>query len=255
MNDSTLDIDCTINKFEYVVNGEQLILKYNPILVNGIFYLPIDFLSDLMNYDVKWDVSSKTLILSLTKSVEDVVKYKDRVVLIQNFDENGKLIEAGSGIIVSKDGLILTNQHVLTNAKNVTVTLDNQTTASVTKIIADDETNDLALIKIDKDNLPYMKLQKSLNYQLGEQVVVIGSPFVLLNTVSTGIISAVDRELEKHHFIQISVPIEHGNSGGAVLNMQGELIGVVSMGFDSSGQINFAIPSYVVSKFLGDLNY
>ncbi len=151
----------------------------------------------------------------------------------------------GSGFLTSSDGYILTNAHVVDNASEVYVRLTDNREFSA-KIIGSDRRTDIALLKINGQNLPYLKLGKSADIRVGEWVVAIGSPFALENTVTAGIISAKARETGDYlPLIQTDVAVNPGNSGGPLINMNGEVIGINSQIYSRSGGymgISFAIP-------------
>ncbi|WP_433946070.1 S1C family serine protease [Paenibacillus sp. SN-8-1] len=117
-------------------------------------------------------------------------------------------------------------------------------------MLAKDENLDLALLKIPAANLPYVNIGDSTSLQLGEEVVAIGSPLGYKNTLTSGVVSQTLRKVDGQNYIQISTPIDHGSSGGALFNMKGELVGVTSAGIQSSANINLAIPSSDVKVFL-----
>ncbi len=153
----------------------------------------------------------------------------------------------GSGFILSADGYIMTNAHVLEGASEIYVTLTDKREFKG-KVIGSDERTDVALVKIEANNLPKMALGDSRGVRVGQWVLAIGSPFGLENTVSAGIVSAKGRDTGEYlRFIQTDVAINPGNSGGPLINMKGEVIGVnsqiISNG-DTGGSIgiSFAIP-------------
>lgn len=151
----------------------------------------------------------------------------------------------GSGFIISSDGYILTNHHVIDNADEVFVRLtDNREFKG--KIIGSDKRTDVALLKIEGNNLPVLKTGNSANIRVGEWVLAIGSPFALENTVTAGIISAKARDTGDYlPLIQTDVAVNPGNSGGPLINMAGEAIGINSQIYSRSGGymgISFAIP-------------
>lgn len=151
----------------------------------------------------------------------------------------------GSGFLTTSDGYILTNAHVVDNADEVYVRLtDNREFTA--KMIGSDQRTDVAILKIDGKNLPYLKLGRSADIRAGEWVVAIGSPFALDNTVTAGIISAKARETGDYlPLIQTDVAVNPGNSGGPLLNLKGEVIGINSQIYSRSGGymgISFAIP-------------
>ncbi len=154
----------------------------------------------------------------------------------------------GSGFIISKDGYILTNHHVITGASEVTIKLTDRREFKA-KVIGSDEQYDVALLKIDAKNLPTVRIGDSSSLKPGQWVVAIGSPFGLDHSVTAGIVSALGRSTSDDQryvpFIQTDVPINQGNSGGPLLNTRGEVIGINSQIFSASGGymgISFAIP-------------
>ena len=145
---------------------------------------------------------------------------------------------SGSGIIISSDGTIVTNYHVIEGATSIQVGFDDGTTYTGAVYIQDyDADLDLAVLKIDKTGLQPVVLGDSDDIRLGEQVVAIGSPMGLFNTVSEGIISSIWQDE-----IQTTAAISHGSSGGALFNMQGEVIGVTYAGITEGENLGFAIP-------------
>src|SRR3984957_13090268 len=156
----------------------------------------------------------------------------------------------GSGVIVDKKGFILTNHHLIDQATNIQVTLNNDSKRYTAKVIGADQETDLAVLKIEPDgDLPVAKMGNSDGANAGDWVLVFGSPFVLQSTVTAGIVSARDRSnlgKQFQHFIQTDAAINPGNSGGPLVNMAGEVIGLNtaiytgSRGFEGVG---FALPS------------
>ena len=153
----------------------------------------------------------------------------------------------GSGFILSADGIILTNAHVVKGAKTVTVKLTDRREFKA-KVLGSDPKTDIAVIKIDAKDLPVAKLGNSKSVQQGEWVLAIGSPFGFENTVTAGIVSAKGRALPDDSsvpFIQTDVPINPGNSGGPLLNTRGEVVGINAQIYSKSGGfqgLSFAIP-------------
>src|SRR5690349_13427301 len=164
----------------------------------------------------------------------------------------------GSGFIISPDGYILTNAHVVDNAGEVTVKLtDNREFKA--KVIGQDRRTDVALVKIDAKSLPVVRIGESAKAKVGEWVAAIGSPFGLENSVTAGIISAKSRSLPDENyvpFIQTDVAINPGNSGGPLFNMAGEVIGINSQIYSRTGGymgLSFAVPIEVAMKVKSDL--
>ena len=169
-----------------------------------------------------------------------------------------KRTATGSGVIISTDGYIVTNNHVVDGADELTVTLHDSKEYSA-RIIGADKTTDLALIKIDAKNLPAIRIANSDNVKVGEWVLAIGNPLGLNNTVTAGIISAKARTLGANgveSFIQTDAAINAGNSGGALVNTNGELVGINAMLYSQTGSYSgygFAIPTTMMNKVVADL--
>lgn len=165
---------------------------------------------------------------------------------------------SGSGVIISTDGYIVTNNHVVADADELTVTLNDNKEYSA-RIIGTDKASDLALIKIDGKNLPAITIANSDDIKVGEWVLAVGNPFNLTNTVTVGIVSAKARSLYQNgveSFIQTDAAINPGNSGGALVNTRGELIGINAMLYSQTGSFSgygFAIPTSIMNKVVADL--
>ncbi|MDA9736370.1 DegQ family serine endoprotease [Gammaproteobacteria bacterium] len=160
------------------------------------------------------------------------------------------VVSTGSGFIISEDGYLLTNNHVVEDADEITVSLGDRREYSA-EIIGADPRSDVALLKIEAENLPILKIGKSKNLRVGEWVVAIGSPFQLRFSVTSGIVSAKGRSIPNGSdstyvpFIQTDVAINPGNSGGPLFNLEGEVIGINSQIYTRSGGymgVSFAIP-------------
>lgn len=164
----------------------------------------------------------------------------------------------GSGFIISADGLILTNHHVVDGADEIKVRLtDNREFTG--KVLGSDAKTDIAVVKIDAKDLPYLTMGNSDELKVGEWVAAIGSPFGLDNTVTSGIVSAKSRKLPSDQyvpFIQTDVAVNPGNSGGPLFNMKGEVVGINSQIFSTSGGfmgLSFAIPSNLAMQIKDQL--
>lgn len=154
----------------------------------------------------------------------------------------------GSGVIVSRDGYILTNNHVVNGADRVTVRMDKHNSIDA-QVVGTDPQSDLAVLKVDEKDLPVLPLGHSDNLKIGEWVMAVGSPFGLERSVSIGIVSAKGRSglnvTSYEQFIQTDAAINHGNSGGALVNLQGELVGIntaIASSTGGSNGVGFAIP-------------
>jgi len=168
-------------------------------------------------------------------------------------------IGTGSGVIISEDGYIVTNNHVIKDASDLEVTLNNRKVYKA-KLIGTDSKMDIALLKIDSDDkLPYTTFADSDNVKLGEWVLAIGNPYNLNSTVTAGIVSAKARNLESNgiqSFIQTDAAVNPGNSGGALVNTKGELIGINTMISSMTGSYvgySFAVPSNITRKIVEDI--
>lgn len=166
----------------------------------------------------------------------------------------------GSGVIISEDGYIVTNNHVVEGADELTVTLNDNREFSA-RVVGTDKSTDLALIKVNGKNLPTLPIGNSDNLKVGEWVIAVGNPYNLNNTVTAGIVSAKARGLGAtqggvESFIQTDAAINQGNSGGALVNVQGELVGINAMLYSQTGSYSgygFAIPTVIMNKVVDDI--
>jgi serine protease Do len=169
---------------------------------------------------------------------------------------------SGSGVIISSDGYIVTNNHVVQEAEQIEVTLNDKRTYTA-KIIGRDPSTDLALIKIEEKSLPFILFGNSDNVKVGEWVLAVGNPFNLNSTVTAGIVSAKARNINIlgdrsaiESFIQTDAAVNRGNSGGALVNTRGELVGINAAIASNTGTYtgySFAIPVNIVRKVMADL--
>ena len=171
-----------------------------------------------------------------------------------------KRAAAGSGVIISTDGYIVTNNHVVDGADELTVTLNENSKEYSARIIGADKATDLALIKIDAKNLPAIQIANSDDVKVGEWVLAVGNPLGLNNTVTAGIVSAKARSMQEPgkvtSMIQTDAAINQGNSGGALVNTSGALIGINAMLASPTGSnigYGFAIPTSIMSKVVDDI--
>ena len=168
-------------------------------------------------------------------------------------------IGTGSGVIISEDGYIVTNNHVVKGASEIEITLNNKKSYKA-KLVGTDSKMDIALLKIDSDEkLPYTVFANSDSVKIGEWVLAVGNPYNLTSTVTAGIVSAKARNLDTsgiQSFIQTDAAVNPGNSGGALVNTRGELIGINTMISSMTGSYvgySFAIPSNVARKIIQDI--
>lgn len=209
------------------------------------------------------------------KSVDGVVHVKTKTIsqqqYINPFDfffgfgertpQPREQVGFGSGVIISKDGYIITNNHVVENATEVSVSL-NDNREFTAKVVGADKMSDIALIKIDGDDFPYLTFGNSDALQVGEWVLAVGNPFNLTSTVTAGIVSAKNRGnvmgegLGIQSFIQIDAAVNPGNSGGALVNTRGELVGINTAIYSQTGNFAgyaFAVPISIAGKVAADL--
>jgi Do/DeqQ family serine protease len=169
-------------------------------------------------------------------------------------------VGTGSGVIISSDGYIITNNHVVKNATEIEVTLNNKKVYKAA-VIGTDSTNDIALLKVEAEDLPYIVFGDSNSIKVGEWVLAVGNPYNLTSTVTAGIVSAKGRDLEGNgnitdSFIQTDAAVNPGNSGGALVNTRGELVGINTAITSRTGSFigySFAVPSNIAKKVVEDL--
>ncbi len=188
-----------------------------------------------------------------------------REYLYGNRGRSQSFVAFGSGVVISSDGYIVTNNHVVENADKISVTFNNREELQA-QIIGRDPTTDLALIKVDANKLPYLSFGNSDDLKVGEWVLAVGNPFNLTSTVTAGIVSAKARNINIlggsssiESFIQTDAVVNRGNSGGALVNTRGELIGINAAIASHTGVYegySFAIPANLAKKVVDDLkNY
>ena len=191
----------------------------------------------------------------------EIYGYYDPFYGRRYFNQPKENIASGSGVIISEDGYIITNRHVINNAEEIEVVLNDKRTYNA-KILGEDPNSDLALLKIKEENLPFMEFDNSNNLKVGEWVLAVGNPYNLNSTVTAGIISAKSRKINIlndggiESFIQTDAAINSGNSGGALVNINGKLIGINTAIQSKTGSFSgygFAIPSNMAKKIITDL--
>ena len=202
------------------------------------------------------------------KSIHAVVHVKNTAISsginsiadLFNGTKRQQQIGTGSGVIISSDGYIVTNNHVIDGATDLEITLNNRKKHKAT-LIGTDKKNDIALLKIDAgDILPYIPFSDSDNLNIGEWVLAVGNPYNLTSTVTAGIVSAKGRDLQGNYstdsFIQTDAAVNPGNSGGALVNSRGELVGINTAISTKTGSYigySFAVPSNIAKKIIDDI--
>ncbi|MDB9961539.1 trypsin-like peptidase domain-containing protein [Oceanihabitans sp.] len=226
---------------------------------------PVNYKSTKTNLTTAPDVD---FTIAAEKTVHTVVHVKNTTVnsrqmtfedLFFGRQTQRAQIGTGSGVIISPDGYIITNNHVIDGSRALSVTLNNNKTYDA-KIIGTDDKTDIALIKIDADEaLPFTAFGDSDQAKIGEWVLAVGNPFNLTSTVTAGIISAKSRDLSgfnNQSFIQTDAAVNPGNSGGALVNTEGALIGINTAISSQTGSYigySFAVPSNIAKKVVQDI--
>ncbi|MCI8310742.1 MAG: trypsin-like serine protease [Lachnospiraceae bacterium] len=181
---------------------------------------------------------------------EELARLASSVVMITVHDPKGEVLGTGSGIMVGKEGYILTNHHVASGGRYYSVRIeDDETIYKTDEVIKYNSVLDLSVIRIDRRLSPIPIYQGGKALVRGQKVVAIGSPLGLFNSVSDGIISGF-RVVDNVDMIQFTAPTSHGSSGGALLNMYGEVIGISTAGFDNAQNINLAVGYEAISQFI-----
>ncbi len=177
---------------------------------------------------------------------------------IPNQPQNRDRVSGGSGFIISKDGTILTNRHVVEGADKIIVTLMDRREFEA-ELVGEDEASDIAVLKITGKDFPTLKLAESDDLEIGEWVMAIGSPLSFENSITKGIISAKGRQIGSQQYvpyIQSDVPINRGNSGGPLINLDGEVVGINTLIFSNTGGymgISFSVPIDVAMNVANQL--
>lgn len=245
--------------------------KNKGTLVEQVYTTPVQ----RVNYPMATAEGSVNFVEAANNSIHSVVHIKTKVTrsgyrssnpFHQFFFDHGmqpqQQMGSGSGVIISSDGYVLTNNHVINNADEVEVTLNDQRTYKA-EVLGADPNTDLALLKIDEHDLAFIPYGNSENVQVGEWVLAVGNPFNLNSTVTAGIVSAKGRninilqeEFAIESFIQTDAAVNPGNSGGALVNTKGELIGINTAIASTTGTYSgysFAVPVNIARKVVDDL--
>ena len=247
------------------VNGTQI--DTDAVIIDDKTYVPLRGVFEAAGAEVSWDDETQTAGINISNSLSDdelipsvIESVSPSVVGIigrgktESYYGSQEGIMSGSGVIIKTGGEILTNAHVVKNMNTILVVMnDGKGYEAQLKYI--DEDTDLAVVKIKKIGLPVVKFANSEDIVVGKQVIAIGTPitFSLRNSATVGHISGLNRSVgDPYRLIQTDTAITHGNSGGALINMNGELVGITSSGY-SGTNTNFAVPvdtvKYVLNQF------
>ena len=247
------------------VNGTQI--DTAAVIIDDKTYVPLRGVFEAAGAEVSWNEETQTAGINISNSLSDdelipsvIESVSPSVVGIigrgktESYYGSQEGIMSGSGVIIKTGGEILTNAHVVKNMNTILVVMnDGKGYEAQLKYI--DEDTDLAIVKIKKIGLPVVKFANSEDIVVGKQVIAIGTPitFSLRNSATVGHISGLNRSVgEPYRLVQTDTAITHGNSGGALINMNGELVGITSSGY-SGTNTNFAVPvdtvKYVLNQF------
>ncbi len=252
----------TLGSYKLFIENENAVVVESNL--NNPAFLPTNNISNLFK-----TAENPDFTLAAENTVNAVVHVKNVTLSTGQYSLqdlfSGKQYQraqlgTGSGVIINSDGYIITNNHVINNSNKLSVTLNNNKTYEA-RIIGTDPKTDIALLKIDPDEeLPFVTFGDSDNAKLGEWVLAVGNPFNLTSTVTAGIISAKSRNITPgettHSFIQTDAAVNPGNSGGALVNTNGELIGINTAISSQTGSYigySFAVPSNIARKVVEDI--
>lgn len=247
------------------VNGTQI--DTDAVIIDDKTYVPLRGVFEVAGAEVSWNEETQTAGINISNSLSDdelipsvIESVSPSVVGIigrgktESYYGSQEGIMSGSGVIIKTGGEILTNAHVVKNMNTILVVMNDGKGYEAQLKYIDDDT-DLAVVKIKKIGLPVVKLANSEDIVVGKQVIAIGTPitFSLRNSATVGHISGLNRSVgDPYRLIQTDTAITHGNSGGALINMNGELVGITSSGY-SGTNTNFAVPvdtvKYVLNQF------
>ena len=184
---------------------------------------------------------------------EELARSASSVVMLKVFDDRDQCFKTGSGVIVSDKGYVLTNLHVVNGGRYYGILLEEETDIFYTsELIKYHQDFDLAVLRMEKRRKPIPISDGTRRLVRGQKVVAIGSPLGLFNSVSDGIISGF-RDMEKVSMIQFTAPVSHGSSGGALLDMYGDLIGLITAGYDDGQNLNLAVDCQTIARFVRGL--
>ena len=247
------------------VNGTQI--DTDAVIIDDKTYVPLRGVFEAAGAEVSWNEETQTAGINISNSLSDdelipsvIESVSPSVVGIigrgktESYYGSQEGIMSGSGVIIKTGGEILTNAHVVKNMNTILVVMNDGKGYEAQLKYIDDDT-DLAVVKIKKIGLPVVKFANSEDIVVGKQVIAIGTPitFSLRNSATVGHISGLNRSVgDPYRLIQTDTAITHGNSGGALINMNGELVGITSSGY-SGTNTNFAVPvdtvKYVLNQF------
>ncbi len=242
---------------------------YPFLLFRQIIYLPLTYdLNTRLFISVKWDKDSGIEIIgkdllnaatssnnngTIDKDFKEIANLSESVALIKIYDSIGQVIAMGSGVAIDDEGLIVTNYHVISQGKFIGVLFEDMKSEDeylTMNVLGVDVERDLAIIKVDGETKP-ISIGDSDTLNKGDEIVAIGNPLGLSNSISNGIVSGI-RDVGNTELIQMTAPISPGSSGGALLDMKGQLMGITTLMNVDGQNINFTVPSKYVKELLND---
>jgi len=253
----------TLGSYILIIDEDQSLVMQSSIDQESSSFIPVSNNNNIYGTNADFTEAAEKTVHSVVhvKNVAIFDKPNSMWDYYSRGGNAGKALQgAGSGVIISPDGYIITNNHVIKGAGEIEVTLNNNKTY-VAEVIGTDAKADIALLKIEATELEYIPFGNSNNLKLGEWVLAVGNPFNLTSTVTAGIVSAKARDLNAYDgspqsFIQTDAAINPGNSGGALVNIDGELIGINTAITSQTGSYigyGFAVPSNNARKIVEDI--
>lgn len=247
-------ISLQIGKDIATVNGLQVSLDSPPIIQDGRTMVPVSFIARSLGAEVLWDSPSQTVSIIYTSpnltATEIMKALSSTVVSISAYDQEGEFFSYGSGVIVTREGKILTAYHVIDGASTLKIKMENDKEFPCTIVADYNVDRDIAVLQISAPDLKTAPLGDSNTLSTGDKIITIGCPYGLERTMSDGLVSSKIRVFEDINYIQISAPIDFGSSGGALLDMRGQLVGITCAGISEAQGLNFAIPINEVKAYL-----
>jgi len=263
--DTTVNV--SIDSTTLFKNGVPKTLDVAPALIDSRTLVPARAIAESFDCKVDWLAETRTVKIetkgntsyekTILNASEIAEKTSPSVFYIEVYDANSQPIACGSGFFVTANGVAVTNYHVIEDTASAKITTINGDIFNVSGVIAFDKSLDVAIIKVDTTSIhgktvsgfPYVSMADSNYIKAGQRIYALGSPAGLQNTISDGIISNVNQIVNGESFIQITAPISHGSSGGALVNEYGEVLGITSAGYDDAENIGFVIPINIIKMF------
>lgn len=255
-----INIILQVGKTKATVNDQEIDLDCPPVIIEERTLVPVSFIARAFGAEVIWDEPTETVSVVLPKSdplpsnKQIMKELGPTVVELVSLDKNGTILAYGSGVTISADGGIVTNYHVIDGAAKVKVKLENGKTFMCEGMTSFSEERDIAILKIDASGLPKAEFGDSDKLSTGDSILTIGCPQGLERTMSDGLVSAI-RTFEEQKYIQISAPIDHGSSGGALIERTGKVVGITCATIEYAQNLNFAVPINDVKNIMKNKSF